>query len=68
MANRIKEQRERTGLSQTKLACILGVAQGNLSRVETGKMYAWPKLRRALCEALDATEKDLFPTDETSKL
>ena len=67
MQNRVREWRERMGLSQNQLAHIVGVASSNLCFVETGKMYAWPKLRRALCEVLDATEQDLFPTGETSE-
>jgi transcriptional regulator with XRE-family HTH domain len=67
LTNRIKQWRGQMGISQTKLASVVGVAQGNLSRVETGKMYAWPKLRRTLCEALEATEEELFPLDEAKK-
>lgn len=64
MANRIKQHREQKGLSQTELACLVGVAQGCLSRVENGKLHPWPRLRQGLCKALKCSEDVLFPIQE----
>lgn len=63
MVNRIRERREQLGLSQTQLACKIGIAQGALSNMELGKWQAWPRVRRALVKALKCSEADLFPSD-----
>lgn len=59
--NRIREIREERGLSQTRLACLAGIAASNLSNIETGKRSPWPKVRADLARALGVTEEDLFP-------
>jgi len=59
--NLIRERRQQLGLSQTKLACMLGVAESTLSDLELGKRQAWPKIRKALSRALGVTEAELFP-------
>lgn len=61
--NLVRERRQQLGLSQTKLACMLGVAESTLSDLELGKRQAWPKIRRALFRALGVTDKELFPED-----
>jgi transcriptional regulator with XRE-family HTH domain len=61
--NLIRKRRQSLGLSQTKLACKAGVAESTLSDLELGKRQAWPKIRKALAEALNVTEKELFPED-----
>lgn len=60
--NRIRELREKVGLSQTRLACLVGLAASNLSNIETGKWPPWPKVRAALARALGVTEEELFPS------
>lgn len=59
--NRVREVRERAGLSQTRLACLVGVAQGVLCNIELGYVRPWPKLRRLIAEALQVDEQELFP-------
>ena len=58
--NRIRELREKVGLSQTGLACLVGLAASNLSNSETGKWPPWPKVRATLAKALEVTEEELF--------
>jgi transcriptional regulator with XRE-family HTH domain len=58
--NLIRERRQQLGLSQTKLACMLGVAESTLSDLELGKRQAWPKIRKSLSRALGVTEAELF--------
>ena len=60
--NLIRKRRQELGLSQTKLACIIGVAEPTLSDLELGKRYPWPKARYDLAKALRMTEKKLFPS------
>jgi transcriptional regulator with XRE-family HTH domain len=61
--NRIREKRQELGLSQTKLACLIGMAEPTLSDLELGKRMPWPKARRDLAKALGVREEDLFPDD-----
>jgi transcriptional regulator with XRE-family HTH domain len=65
--NLVRERRQQLGLSQTRLACMLGVAGSTLSDLELGKRQAWPKIRKALSRALGLAEGELFPTEEASK-
>jgi len=58
--NSIRDRRQELGLSQTELARLVHVAEPTLSDVELGKRYPWPKLRRALVEALGVPETSLF--------
>ena len=62
--NLIRERRQGLGLSQTKLARIIGVAGSTLSDLELGKRYPWPKARRELAKALKCTEDNLFTSDQ----
>ena len=62
--NLVRERRQQLGLSQTKLACMLGVAESTLSDLELGKRQAWPKIRKALSRALGRTEPELFPNEK----
>jgi len=61
MKNTVKERRLERGITQTKLAARLGIAQSNLSAVENGRLAPWPKLRRELAELLNVDESKLFP-------
>ena len=60
MNNRIKQFRERQGLSQVELARRARTAGPNLSAVERGERKAWPKLRRNLARALKTSQSELF--------
>jgi transcriptional regulator with XRE-family HTH domain len=61
--NKIKEIRETKGLSQTRLARMVEVAESSLCQVEHGQRAAWPKLRRMLSEKLGVPEAELFAED-----
>jgi len=61
--NRVREKRMELGLSQTKLACLIGMAGATLSNIELGKWKPWPKVRRDLATALEMPESELFPDD-----
>ena len=61
--NRIRERRMELALSQTKLACLIGVAEPTLSNIELGKLKPYPKIKRDLAKALNTTEEELFPED-----
>jgi len=61
LRNRLKEYRERAGLSQTELAWRARIAGQNISAIERGTLAPWPKIRKALAEALNVSEVELFP-------
>jgi len=61
MENRVREFREKLGISQVELARRALVASTNLSAVECGRMVPWPKIKRRLAKALKTTSEELFP-------
>ena len=65
--NRVKELREKAGLSQVELARRARIASPNLSSIERGRLVAWPKVKRALAKALKCRESELFPTEKEGK-
>ena len=65
--NRVKELREKAGLSQVELARRARIASTNLSAIENGRLMPWPKARRKLARALRCSESELFHNDETLK-
>ncbi len=61
--NRLKEYREKAGLSQTELAWRAKMAGQNISAIERGTLAPWPKVRKALAKALNVSENELFPEE-----
>lgn len=59
--NKVRQRRLELGLSQTRLACQIGLAESALSNLELGKREPWPKVKRDLALALKMTEEELFP-------
>lgn len=60
-SNRIKEIREKIGLSQVELARRARIASTNLSAIECGRLAPWPKVKRSLARVLKTTPEELFP-------
>lgn len=60
LLNRLKEARNEKGLSQQKLADIVGVSRNTISSIETGQFNPTAKLALILCIALDKKFEDLF--------
>jgi transcriptional regulator with XRE-family HTH domain len=65
--NLIRQRRQQMGLSQTKLACMLEVAESTLSDLELGKRQPWPKIKGKLSKALQTSEKELWPEISASE-
>jgi len=59
--NRIKEYREKLGITQVELARRARVASSNVSSLERGQIAPWPKIKRALARVLKTTPEELFP-------
>ena len=60
LKNRIKEARQKKGLSQEGLANLIGVSRNTISSIETGQFSPTAKLALVLCIALDEKFEDLF--------
>lgn len=60
LRNRLKEIRAEQGLSQAKLAEIVGVSRNTISSIETGQFSPTAKLALILCIALDKKFEDIF--------
>ncbi|HTK11749.1 MAG TPA: helix-turn-helix domain-containing protein [Ktedonobacteraceae bacterium] len=60
VGSRIRDERERRGLSQSELAEEVGVDTANVSRWERGQTIPRPRYRKALSIALGKSLDDLF--------
>lgn len=60
LKNRIKEARQKKGLSQEELANLVGVSRNTISSIETGQFSPTAKLALVLCIALDEKFETLF--------
>ncbi len=60
--NRVREFREKAGLTQVELARRARIASPNLSSIERGRLVAWPRVRQSLAKTLKCTEAELFQT------
>ncbi|QQK06897.1 helix-turn-helix transcriptional regulator [Miniphocaeibacter halophilus] len=58
--NNLKEVRTEKGLSQQKLADLVGVSRNTISSIETGQFNPTAKLALILCIALDKKFEELF--------
>ncbi len=58
--NRIKEERQKAGLSQGELAQTVGVSRNTISSIETGQFAPTAKLALVLCIALNKKFEELF--------
>ena len=63
LKNRLKEMRTEQGLSQAKLAEIVGVSRNTISSIETGQFSPTAKLALVICIALDKKFEDIFYFD-----
>ena len=60
LKNRLKAIRTEQGLSQARLAEIVGVSRNTISSIETGQFSPTAKLALVICIALDKKFEDVF--------
>ena len=60
---KIREARQKAGLSQAALAKMVGVSRNTISSIETGQFNPTAKLALVLCIALEKQFEDLFYFD-----
>jgi transcriptional regulator with XRE-family HTH domain len=65
--NRIREFREKAGLSQVELARRARIASTNLSAIECGRLAPWPKVKRRVARVLKKTLQELFPENNFNR-
>lgn len=65
MNNRIAQLRKALGLSQMKLANIVGVSRISISKIETGKCVPGLKLASNIADALDKSLYEVFDLDNS---
>lgn len=58
--SRIRELREKAGLTQVRLANLCGLCSTHLSDFERGTRVPWPLARRRLAKVLKCSESELF--------
>jgi transcriptional regulator with XRE-family HTH domain len=58
--SRLRRERLRRGWSLTQLTVRSGISSTDLSLLERGARFAYPKWRRVLAEVLEMSEGDLF--------
>lgn len=56
---RLREERIRRGLTQTRLSALTGIAQSDISSLETGRRHMTAGWRRRIAQALGVTESEL---------
>ena len=64
LKNRLKEIRTEKGLSQARLAELVGVSRNTISSIETGQFSPTAKLALVICIALDKKFEDIFYFDK----
>lgn len=65
--NKIKELREKKGLTQKELGLILGMSQQGLSHLESGRRKLDDEQIIKICIALDTTPDELLNFEEAYK-
>lgn len=60
LGRRIKELRTRKGLTQEKLAEMIGVGERNLSKIECGNNFVTSETLSNILSALDVEPSELF--------
>lgn len=63
LKNQLKEIRTEKGLSQARLAELVGVSRNTISSIETGQFSPTAKLALVICIALDKKFEDIFYFD-----
>lgn len=60
LKNNLKEIRNEQGISQQRLAELVGVSRNTISSIETGQFNPTAKLALVICFALDKKFEEIF--------
>ena len=64
LKNKLKEYRQKAGVTQLQLAQVVGSSKHTISSIETGQFCPTAYLAYLLCLALDCKFEDLFYFEE----
>lgn len=64
LKNKLKEYRQKAGLTQTQLAEMVGSSKNTISSIETGQFCPTAYLAALLCIALECKFEELFYFEE----
>ena len=64
LKNKLKEYRQKAGMTQTQLAQEVGSSKNTIRSIETGQFCPTAYLAYLLCLALDCKFEDLFYFEE----
>ena len=64
LKNKLKEFRQKAGLTQTEISNIVGSSKNTISSIETGQFCPTAYLAALLCTALECKFEDLFYFEE----
>lgn len=64
LKNKLKEYRQKAGVTQTQLAEMVGSSKNTISSIETSQFCPTAYLAALLCIALECKFEDLFYFDE----
>lgn len=64
MASRLKEHREKLGLTQLQVARMAGLTERTIRLLEQGASVPRLSTARALAAALGVSVEDIFPTED----
>lgn len=64
LKNKLKEYRQKAGLTQTQLADAVGSSKNTISSIETGQFCPTAYLAALLCIALECKFEELFCFEE----
>jgi len=59
--NKLREYRQRAGLSQLQLSYRTHVASTAISSIENNRLAVWPRAAKALAKELKVRQTELFP-------
>ena len=64
LKNKLKEYRQKVGLTQTQLAEMVGSSKNTISSIETGQFCPTAYLAALLCIALECKFEEMFYFEE----
>ncbi len=67
LKNRVKEERIKVGLSQKKLAELVGVSRQTINSIENEQFYPTTKVSLIICKILKKQVEDVFYFKEDSE-
>ena len=62
--SKLREFRLKAGMSQSQLSYKARICSTTISNIEGGRLYPYPKARKALARVLKVSQTELFPDEQ----